>query len=66
MVYSSAYLIVMKGEIMDKNIDEDIINLYNQGLSSKKVANILNISGSTVLSKLRKNNVPIRNQKEYE
>lgn len=49
--------------------ENEIINLYNSGLSSLKVSKIINYSKRTVLNVLKRNNIKarknIRNKKYY-
>lgn len=49
-----------------KNEDiPEIINLYHQGLSSNKIAEIYNVASTTIKRLLLKNNVPARKPSEY-
>lgn len=45
--------------------DNHIVNLYNEGLSAREIAKILNTSYPTILLRLRNNNVIIRNKNFY-
>ena len=51
---------------INKKQHKEIINLYNQGLSSLKIAKMFNVSPAIILSVLKKNNIERRNPGHYQ
>ncbi len=47
---------------LTENDINDIIKKYNEGYSSRKIAEVYNLSYSTILKVLKSNNVPMRNK----
>jgi transposase len=51
---------------INKKQHKEIISLYNQGLSSLKIAKMFNVTSTIILSVLKKNNIERRNPGYYQ